>query len=178
MAVTRARVVFRDVTNRLNKRTVIACLIPRGTLLVNSAPYLTFLTDDRQAEAACLATLNSLAFDWQARRFVERHLSFFILEGLRLPPLDNETYTALAEASASLSCVDERFTEFASATGVECGPRSENDRARLRVEIDARVAHAYNLTPNELEVVFSDFTFDAVPEAYREMVRERFAELA
>ncbi|MCC6222407.1 MAG: hypothetical protein IT201_02830 [Thermoleophilia bacterium] len=37
---TRARVAFRDVTNRTNSRTVVAALIPPKTFLVNSAPYL------------------------------------------------------------------------------------------------------------------------------------------
>ena len=30
----------------------------------------------------CLGLMNSLPFDWQARRFVETNLNFFILEGL------------------------------------------------------------------------------------------------
>ena len=48
----------------------------------------------------------------------------------------------------------------------------------LRAEIDARVARAWDLTAEELEIVFSDFTTDAVPEEYREAVRRRFAELS
>ena len=76
-----------DVTQRTNSRTVIACLVPPEHFLTNKAPYLAFIDDDPRGEAACLAILNSLAFDWQARRFVEINLNFFILEGLRIPEL-------------------------------------------------------------------------------------------
>jgi len=175
--VERARLAFRDVTRATDSRTVRACLIPPLHFLTNTAPYLTFVDDDRWSEAACLAVLNSLPFDWQARRFVEIHLNFFVLEGLRVPQLDDDTFAALASDAARLSCVDERFAEFAAATGVEYGPLDPEQREALRADIDARVAYAWSLTADELEVVFSDFTFDAVPADYRERVRARFAEL-
>ncbi len=175
--IERARVAFRDVSRATDSRTVRACLIPPLHFLTNTAPYLAFIENDRQAEAACLAILNSLPFDWQARRFVEIHLNFFVLEGLRVPKLNDDTFAALAADAARLSCVDERFAEFAAATGVEYGPLDPAQREALRVDIDARVARAWDLTAEELEVVFSDFTLDAVPAAYRDRVRARFAEL-
>jgi len=176
-AVGRARVAFRDVTNRTNSRTVIACLVPPCHFLTNKAPYLAFIEDDWRAEAACLALMNSIPFDWQARRVVETNLNFFILEGLCLPELNDETYETLADAAARLSCLDERFAEFAAMAGVDCGPLDDAERMRLRAEIDARVAVAWGLTPDELELVFSDFTRDAVPDYYRDAVRKRFSEL-
>jgi hypothetical protein len=176
-SIDRSRVAFRDVSRATDSRTVRACLVPPKHFLTNKAPYLAFVDDNARAEAACLATLNSLPFDWQARRFVEINLNFFILEGLRIPPLDDETFEALATDAARLSCVDDRFKDFAAATGVEYGPLSDDEREELRADIDARVARAWKLTPEELEIVFSDFTLDAVPEAYRDRVRARFADL-
>lgn len=176
--VGRTRIAFRDVTNRTNSRTVLACLIPPEHFLTNKAPYLVFIEEDPPSEAACLALLNSLVFDWQARRFVETNVNFFILEGLKLPSLTEDDVQALAVPAARLSCPDERFAEFAEATGVECGPLDEGERDALRVEIDARVARIWGLTEEELEIVFSDFTLDAVPDAYRDAVRKRFAELS
>lgn len=174
--VGRARIAFRDVTNRTNSRTVIACLVPPDHFLTNKAPYLAFVEDDPLAEAVCLALMSSLPLDWQARRFVEISLNFFILEGFCLPQLEEDTFKALAKASARLSCIDERFAEFAAATDVDCGPLDEDERVRLRVEIDARVARAWGLTFDELELVFEDFTTEAVTPDYREAVRKRFAE--
>jgi hypothetical protein len=173
-----ARVVFRDVTNRTNARTVISGLAPPEVLLVNSAPYLIFLEGRDMDRACCLGLMNSLPFDWQARRYVESHLSYFILEGLRLPELSDAEYERIARAAARLSCVDERFAAFAEATGVDCGPLLDEERDELRAEIDALVAHAYGLDTDELELVFSDFTVDAVPEEYRQLVRRHFADAA
>ncbi len=172
-----ARVAFRDVTQprQLTHRARLSG--PAGALPRQLRALPRLRRGGPAAEAACLALMNSLAFDWQARRFVESHLNFFILEGLRLPALDEEDVAALAATAARLSCPDERFAEFAEATGVEWGPLEEEERAGLRAEIDARVARAWGLTTEELEIVFADFTGDAVPEAYREAVRERFAEL-
>ena len=52
--------------------------------------------------------------------------------------------------------------DFARAAGVDVGPLGQAERQRLLVEIDARVAHAWDLTPDDLAVMFDDFTTDAV----------------
>ncbi len=173
----RARVAFRDVTNRTNSRTIIACLIPPGVYLTNTAPYLVFVNGEPTDQAACLGVMNSLPFDWQARRFVELHVSFFLLEGLCLPDLDDASYGAISRAAARLSAVDDRFADFAAATGVECGPLESSERERLRVEIDALVARAWKLTPDDLAVIFRDFTEEAVTPAYRATLVGRLREL-
>jgi hypothetical protein len=61
---------------------------------------------------------------------------------------------------------------------VEVGPLGDDERERLRLEIDARVARAWSLTAEELEVLLADFTYDAVPPAYRRRLAERLAELS
>ena len=173
----RARVAFRDVTNRTNSRTVIACLVPPGVFLTNTAPYLAFVGGNELTQAAYLGIMNSLPFDWQARRFVELHVNFFILESLIVPPLDDEDFDAVARNAARLSAVDDRFADFAAATGVEVGPLDRDERQRRLVEIDARVARAWDLTVNDLYVMFDDFTTDAVPEDYRAALTARLVEL-
>ena len=173
----RARVAFRDVTNRTNSRTVIACLVPPGLFLTNTAPYLAFVDGDEMTQAACLGIMNSLPFDWQARRFVEIHVNFFILEGLIVPRLDEADFQAVAKSAARLSTVDGRFADFAKATGVQVGPLNQVKRQRLLVDIDARVARAWDLTDHDLAVMFDDFTTDAVPKDYRAQLLSRLREL-
>lgn len=121
--------------------------------------------------------MNSLLFDWQARRFVEINVNFFLLEGLYLPDLDDADFRAISRAAARLSSVDDRFADFASATGVEYGPVPPTERTRLRVEIDAQVARAWNLTRADLGVIFRDFTEDAVTPAYRAALVDRLEQL-
>jgi hypothetical protein len=176
--VVRARVAFRDVTNRTNSRTVVASLVPPDVYLVNSAPYLAFVEGGDLGRACCLGVLNSLPFDWQARRFVETHLSYFILEGMRVPKLLDDDFGAIVASAARLSAIDERFADFATATEVDVGPLDSDERDRLRAEIDSRVAHAWGLDAADLETIFADFTLEAVPVIYRQRVRDRFAELA
>jgi hypothetical protein len=173
----RARVAFRDVSRATDARTVRACLVPPAVLLTNKAPYLAFAAGGDRARAACLGIMNSLPFDWQARRYVEINLNFFILEGLVVPDLDDDDLAVVAAAAARLSCADGRFAALAEAAGVEAGPLAAGERERLRVEIDARVARAWSLTAGDLDVLLGDFTLDAVPAGYRRRLATRLAEL-
>jgi hypothetical protein len=172
-----ARVAFRDVTNRTNSRTVIACLVPPRTPLTNKAPYLVFPQGGVLDEAYVLGVLNSLPFDWQARRYVETNLNFYILGLLCFPPDNEADVEGIARRAARLSCPDARFAAFAQAAGVECGPLMPEERQRLRAQIDALVVIAYGLDEHDLEVVFSDFTLEAVSSEYREAVRREFRKL-
>ncbi len=105
-------------------------------------------------------------------------MNFFILEGLVVPDLTDEDFEAIAAAAAELSCVDERFADFAEGFNLTPGPLPEEERERLRIEIDARVARAWQLTDSDLDVRFADFTLDAVPPPYRQRLRTRLAELS
>lgn len=173
-----ARIAFRDVTRATDSRSVLACLVPPETFVTNTAPYLAFRPDDDRMRAACLGIMNSLAFDWQARRYVELHLNFFILEGLVVPDLEDDQFDAIATAAASLSCVDQRYADFAAAAGVTVGVLGADEREHLRVEIDAQVARAWDLTAADLDVLLTDFTTDAVSAAYRKHLQTRLAELS
>ena len=51
------------------------------------------------------------------------------------------------------------------------------DRTELRVDIDARVAHAWNLTPTDLDVIVGDFTEGAVTPAYQAALVRRLGQL-
>ncbi|HJW76824.1 MAG TPA: hypothetical protein VJ787_14365, partial [Thermoleophilia bacterium] len=177
-AVHQARVAFRDVSRATDSRTVRACLVPPRTPLTNTAPYLVFPDGRPVDEAYVLGVLSSLPFDWQARRFVETHLNFYILDLLCFPPEEDVDATEIARRSARLSCSDKRFAAFARNAGVPCGPLAGEERDTLRAEIDALVSHAYGLTSEDLQIIFSDFTLDAVSPEYRALVRQKFEELA
>jgi Eco57I restriction-modification methylase len=173
----RARVAFRDVSRATDSRTIRACLVPPAVLLTNKAPYLTFVRGGPAEQAACLAVMNSIPFDWQARRYIETNVNFFIIEALCVPRLSDDDLVAVARAAARLSCVDDRFTDFAAALGIEPVALVPDAREQLRIEIDARVARAWNLTSDDLTVMLRDFTRDAVPSAYRARLLARLGEL-
>jgi hypothetical protein len=172
-----ARVAFRDVSRATDSRTVRACLVPPNVFLTNTAPYLTFAVGDNRERAAGLAIMNSLPFDWQARRFVELHLNFFVLEGLIVPDLTDDDFDAVSMCAARLSCVDERFTDFATSLGIESDLLDDAERERLRIEIDALVARAWGLASDDLAVMFRDFSIEALPVEYRQKLSERLEAL-
>ena len=175
--VHKARLAFRDVSRATDSRTARAALLPPRTFLTNKAPYLVFPRVEAGEQAFVLGIFNSLSFDWQARRAVEMNVNFFILNLLCMPDSETTDVDGIASRAARLSCVDERFQEFAGEAGVECGPLMSEQRDRLWAEIDALVAHAYGLVAQDLEVVFADFTLNAVSPDYRELVRESFRHL-
>ena len=176
--VHHSRIAFHDVTRATDSRTVKACLIPPRTPLTNKAPYLLFRGWSSLSQAAVLGVLNSLPFDWLARRYVELNLNFFILDMLSFPKWEETDWQRVGSLAARLSCVDERFFAFASEVGVEHRDLADDERTAMRVEIDALVAQGYGLTADELEFLFTDFTENAVSPEYRALVLRKFEDLS
>ena len=168
------RVAFRNIARATDSRTSIACLIPPRTPLTNAAPYLVFGNWSPVEQAFVLGILNSIPFDWFVRRYIETTFNFYILNMLCFPSPDATRWQSIGQFAARLSCVDDRFADFAAEAGVEFGPLPEGDRDDMRAEIDALVANAYGLSADELRFVFTDFTDNAVPQSYRDLVITKF----
>jgi hypothetical protein len=149
---------------------MIACLAPPNVFVLEHAPQLSWTRGDERDVVRLLGVLNSLSFDWLLRRRVETHVTFSILNPLPIPVVADR----VAGLAGRLSCVDERYADFAARAGVESGPLPAGERAALEAEIDALVAHAYGLTRAQLETIFADFVEAAVPESYRERVRAHY----
>ena len=159
LAPLSARVAFRNVTNRTNRRTVIACLVPPSVLISNAAPYFLFPRGDERDEAFLLGVLSSIPLDWYARRFVEVNLNFFILNSFAVPrpSRGNPLWQRVVELAGRLACPDDRFTIWAQAVGVECGPLHPDEKADMVCELDAVVARLYGLDEAQLVHVFETF---------------------
>lgn len=156
----RPRIAFRDVTNRANKRTVIACLVPSHVVITNQAPYLLFAVGDPRDEAYLLGVLCSMPLDWYARLIVERHLSFFLFNGLPVPRPDRDdpVRRRVEQIAGQLAAVDDRYEDWASVVGVPVGSvTSEDERADLVAELDAAVALLYDLDEADLRVIYTTF---------------------
>ncbi|MDE2962946.1 MAG: hypothetical protein OXU26_03470 [Acidobacteriota bacterium] len=175
--INHCRIAYGHITNRTNSRTMNACLVPPRTPLTNAAPYLVLSESIPLLQMTVLGVINSVTFDWLGRRYVEMNYSHFIMNMLTLPQPDSTPWQRIGSLAARLSCVDERFAEFAAEANVACGPLTNTQRHNLRAEIDALVARSYDLTEDELRFIFTDFTENAVPLAYREQVLEKFESL-
>jgi len=177
------RIAFRDITNRLNRRTMITCLLPPGTVLTNKAPYFVLPSGDAMDESYLLGVLSSIPLDWYARRVVERGMNFYLLDAFPIPRADRDDplRKEVVEIAGRLAAVDERFSEWAAAVGVPVGSVSSEERDELIARLDAAVALLYGLDEDDLLIVYSTFhegwnfepRLSAVLDHYRELASAR-----
>lgn len=175
------RITFRDVSRATDTRTIRAALIPPNVVITNKGPYMVWVRGDRQDEAYLLGVMCSIPFDWYARRFVETSINFHIFEGLPVPrpTRDNLLWKRAVALSGRLAAVDERYAEWADAVSVEYGALKPEEKDDMIHELDAVVAHLYDLNENQLTHIFETFhegwdyrhRLDAVLKHYRNWSR-------
>ena len=153
------RIAFRDITNRTNQRTVIACLVPPEVFITNKGPYFLWPRGDERDQAFLLGVLCSIPLDWYARRFVETNVNFFIINPFPVPRPDRHDprWQRVVALSGRLACPDDRFASWAENAGVACGPLTADEKTDMIHELDAAVAHLYGLSARQLEHVFETF---------------------
>lgn len=169
------RIVFRDVARATDRRTMKACLAPPRVFAMEKSPQLVWPRGSERDLLALLAVLNSLSFDWLARRRVENKMAFGILNALPVPMLGAHG-DRIIDLAGRLSFVDDRFADFATRARVTGWPLPPGERIAAEAEIDALVAHAYGITEDDLGVVFNDFNEQAVSTAHRDLLIQRFRE--
>ena len=175
------RVALCDVTAATNTRTVIATLVPATWRCGNTAPVLEF--DSYEKAFAGLGVLNSMVFDWVARRLVSGlHLNKFILEGFVWPALTATQMNALAFATWSI-CISKPRSGL-SGSELNVPPfRQPDKQARqpmpqidANVAIELAVARGFGLTCDHLATLYDPDKsnrrglwrhFDAEPKALR-----------
>jgi len=153
------RIAFRDITNRTNQRTIIACLIPPNSFLTNKAPYLVWPRGDEKDMAYLLGVMSSIPFDWYARRFIETSVNFFILNPFPVPrpQRDHPLWQRVVSIAGRLAAQDERFSEWAGSVGVSYGSLDEDTKNELTAELNALVALLYGLTEDHVTHIFTTF---------------------
>ena len=77
--------MYRDVTRATDTRTVIVALVPGQVVSVDMAPSLLWPVGTPKDEAYLLGILSSMILDWYARRVVENHVKFYILNNFPIP---------------------------------------------------------------------------------------------
>lgn len=175
------RIAFKDVVRNTDTRTTKVGLIPSCAFVTNAAPYFLWIRGDANDVAYLLGVLSSIPFDWYARRFVELHMNFHILNACPIPRpgRDDPRWQRVVAIAGRLACPDDRFAEWADAVGVECGPVPQPKKEQMIFELDAVVAHLYGLTEDHVKHIFETFhegwdyhaRLDAVLRHYQEWAR-------
>lgn len=159
LACRRSRIAFRDISRATDSRTVRAALVPPDRVITHTAPYLLRRRGDELDEAYLIGVLSSRPCDWYARRFVETHLTFTLLNAFPIPrpSRDDPLWKRAVDLGGRLAAPDERFAEWAAAVGVECGPLDAIEKQGMIDELDAVVAHLYGLDADQLTHIFETF---------------------
>ncbi|MDI7268794.1 MAG: hypothetical protein QME96_12450 [Myxococcota bacterium] len=155
----RPRIAFRDVSRSTDSRTVRAALVPPKVFIANQAPHLLWPRGDACDEAFLVGVLSSLPLDWYARRFVEVSVNFFIFNPFPIPrpPADHPLHRRAIALAGRLACPDDRFAAWAKEVGVACGPLAPDEKDDMIHELDAVIAHLYNLEEKHLVHIFETF---------------------
>lgn len=176
------RVGFGDVANPRNERTLVACLIPPGSICGHTVPTFTFEGNASWRYFAFLAVANSFAIDFVARqRLTSIHMTYTVLDGLPVARLDegHALVRGLVERAARLTCTSPDMSDAWNALA-DSGwvvPTSdqtrqalvdERDRARIRAEVDVLVARdLYGLSLSQMSVMLDTFEVLARRETKR-----------
>jgi hypothetical protein len=197
---TEYRIVFRNITNSTNERTMICSVIPKGIVshhAINTIRPYTFditrekLSDDplhsmyervfsdRELFVA-LGLMNSIPFDFLMRTKIEENLVMYKLTESQVPRLTegDDWFGYISERAARLNCYGDAFEEMRERLGGVDVVTDTKKRNEMRAEIDAAAFHAYGLTRRDVEFVLDSFHRVNSPrimtEDYFDMVFEKY----
>jgi hypothetical protein len=160
LPIDRPRIAVRWITRPTDTRTSILCLLPPGVGTTDAASVLVRRQGDELTEAFLLGVMSSIVFDWYVRRWVELNLTFEILNPCPVPRsvVTDSRRRRIVEIAGRRAASDERFGSWAKLVGVPIGSvKSPDEQSELDAELDALVAHLYDLSRNQVEHIFKTF---------------------
>jgi hypothetical protein len=182
----RYRLGFRDIAASTNERSAIATLLPKRVFAGNTLPISVPTSPDTPSDVellALIAIFDSFVFDAFIRGKITSHLNFFYVNQMPVPRLTakDAAFAPLVARAARLICTAPEFEELwrelaltpgpspagrggRAAQGEEGRPATDPaERAQLRAELDAMVAHLYELTEAEFTYILGAFPLVAQP---------------
>ncbi|HEY9702516.1 MAG TPA: hypothetical protein V6C58_08725, partial [Allocoleopsis sp.] len=180
----RYRLGFRDVASSTNERTMIMTMLYPQVFCNHKIPtvvikYYGQEIPNYKAELFFCAIMNSYVVDYSFRQRVTANLTFFFIYQTPIPRLiEGEKYfQEIVERAAKLICVTPQFEELAKEVGLTSkggnyGVTNEEERAKIRAELDGIIANLYGLTEEEFKHILN--TFPLVSEDVRNSALEEF----
>ncbi len=197
------RIGFRRIARSTDERTLIAAVIPKGVVCINTLLtirnhhiepyeeglqeeplhnfYQRIFTDKELFNRVGL--LNSIPFDYILRTKIDTDIATYKFKETQMPQLStgDNWFHYISDRAAQLNCYGEEFEEMRQRLG-GINPATEEDlRRKLRSEIDAAAFHAYGLDREDAQFILKDFHRVEDPrlmdEKYFEMVLEKYDEL-
>lgn len=158
------RLVIRTIASNTNERTLISAVIPKNNFIVHSLHGVHIESSNPEQNKKYMLVLqaffNSFIVDFFIRQRVSSNVNKKDITPLRIPRLtekDND-FKQLVEKSALLTCIDKKFDQLAEDIGIrKGGEKDQEKRYQIQGEIDAIVAHIYELELDEFEYVLGTF---------------------
>ena len=166
------QLVFRDITGPTAIRTVISTIIPPHTFYLYSLRSFVLTYDGKISTdvqytkkiSYLCGILNSLVFDFASRAKVQTHLST-IIKSLPIPKPIHES--RIMELASKMVVGTPEFEGFAESLRIQNVPLTPAQKIETAAEIDALVAHQYNLTKEEYKTIIESFSaFKKNPALY------------
>jgi len=173
------RIVFRDVTNSTNERTMIASVLPKGIVCTDSVrtiqPFKIEVSDDDLQEYplhsayervftdrelfATLGLLNSIPYDFLMRTKVSSHIPKYKFEESQVPRLSkgDDWFDYISTRASKLNCYGEAFQDMRKRLGGITPVTDQEVRIQTQAEIDAASFHAYELPRRDMEYILNTF---------------------
>ena len=151
----RPRLAYRDVASAANRLTLIAAIVPCGSVTVHTLFCLKTTLSETDQDFLC-GVFNSFVANYLVRLRVTMHVTTHVIANLPVPrpAVSSPLYAAISDLTAKLRGSP--------------SPQLEPEYAALQ----AAVAHLYQLTADELAHILS--TFPLVDGATREETMKRF----
>jgi hypothetical protein len=177
------QLVFRSIATNAQYRTLVATLLPSGTLISDS---LVILADSLDAHELLFLTaiFNSFLADFFIRlRVSSPRVSARAVSQLPVPrPISNKYFLPIVKRVARLICTTSDFKDLWSGVMhkpwlADMAATNLVERRRLCAELDGLIAHLYQMTENEFVSILSTFPSVANPiriaawNAYRDVSR-------
>lgn len=170
------RLGHRSIASSTNERTMIATVIPSRVFYGHSMN--AEIGDASFPESLLIVSmLDSFVFDFSLRQRVSANLTMFYVYQVPVPRLEpsDSRFHFIVERAALLICTTPEFDGLAREVGLrghEDGVTDPAERAKLRAELDAIIAHIYGLTEDELRHILS--TFPLVEQSVKDAVMAEF----
>ncbi|MBK8291561.1 MAG: putative DNA binding domain-containing protein [Flammeovirgaceae bacterium] len=181
------RIGMRAIGGSANERGLIATVLPKNifcgnSLLVNTTREKEdFISNSNKLLLA--GFLNSYPVDYCIRQMVATNINMFYIYQLHIPRLlsSDKWYKPIIEKAARLICTTEEFADLwlesmGTNWAANVAIHEELERNKLRAELDAIIAHLYEL--NEAEYLYILSTFPVVDKGKKDLTIKYFKDLA
>ncbi|ALG67091.1 hypothetical protein [Beggiatoa leptomitoformis] len=178
------RWLHRRIAGNTNERTFISTITPKNVFTeVNSTTLKVAETGISHQEMLFFcAVSNSFVLDYFLRQKVTTTLNMFYIYQLPVSRLTatDPIFNEIVQRAAQLICTTPDYDDLRdelnqSGFKILTGETDPKQRAQLRAELDALIAHLYGLTPTEFEHVLNSFPL--VTDEIKQLVMREFQKI-